>query len=162
MSNIFNTRFEISIRLLLLLDAVGVKISSTRASLLDFVATYGKDFGISEINLHGNSSYLFSEYSSRKTAMDTAFKILVLEEYACPLYSKRGFSYKISNKGKQFCHQLNDDYADIYRQNIQCARKMFGKYSDRALIQYINRYAIARLKGDSYEFLDRKNFSVRR
>lgn len=100
MSDIFNTQFEISIRLLLLLDAVGVKISSTRASLLDFVATYGKDFGIAEDNLHGNNRFSFSEYSLRKKAMDGAFKILVLEEYASPLYNKSGFSYKISCKGK--------------------------------------------------------------
>lgn len=149
MSDIFNTQFEISIRLLLLLDEVGVKISSTRASILDFVATYGKDFGIAESNLHGNNSFSFSEYSSRKKATDGAFKILVLEEYASPLYSKSGFSYKISCKGKQFCQQLNDDYADIYRQNIRHAQEAFDKYSDRALMRHINDYALVKLKGDS-------------
>ena len=145
---IFNTEFEASIRLLILLDSIGLKVTATRAALLDFVSTYGKNFGIASQNLHGDNNYSFSEYAARKKIVDTALKSLVLEEYARPLYSKSGFAYKITKAGKYFCAQLNDEYADAYRENIQCAQKCFVKYSDRELMKYVNKYAVEKFKGD--------------
>lgn len=148
MTEIFNTEFEVSIRLLVLLDTIGLKVTATRAAFLDFVSTYGKNFGVTSENLHGDNGYSFSEYAARKRIVDSALKSLVLKEYARPLYSRSGFAYKITKAGKLFCEQLNDEYADSYRENVQRAQKYFIKYSDRELMKYINKYAVEKLKGD--------------
>ena len=60
MANIFNTDFEISLRGLLLLDAYDSYLSQDIIRDLDLLATYGKEFGVSETNLHGDNSYSFS------------------------------------------------------------------------------------------------------
>ena len=52
--NLFNTTAEVSMRVLLVLDTVSVPISKTQLVLLDFAATYSKDFGFTNNNLHGD------------------------------------------------------------------------------------------------------------
>ncbi len=62
MNNIFNTSFEVSLRILIILNTVQTRLSIDRITALDFIAIYGKDFGVSEYNLHGDNDYRFSEY----------------------------------------------------------------------------------------------------
>ena len=56
MTNVFNTTFELSLRVLLTLDSSN---NSPRTvdiiTALDFITVYGKDFGISDENLHGDN-----------------------------------------------------------------------------------------------------------
>ena len=48
MNNIFNTSFEVSLRILIILNTVQTRLSIDRITDLDFIAIYGKDFGVSE------------------------------------------------------------------------------------------------------------------
>ena len=50
----FNTEFEISLRILLLLSLEN-GISANRISAIDFISTYGKDFNVSKSDLNGTS-----------------------------------------------------------------------------------------------------------
>lgn len=44
MNNIFNTSFEVSLRILIILNTVQTRLSSDRITALDFIAIYGKLF----------------------------------------------------------------------------------------------------------------------
>ena len=56
MKEVFNTSFEVSLRILIILNIVKIRLSIDRISALDFISIYGKDFGVSKYNLHGNNS----------------------------------------------------------------------------------------------------------
>ena len=114
MNNIFNTSFEVSLRILIILNTVQTRLSIGRITALDFIATYGKDFGVSEYNLHGDNDYRFSEYTSKREIASQAIKRLVLRGYITPHYNKSGFNYSISKKGVAFFESLNDKYAEDF------------------------------------------------
>lgn len=148
MNNIFNSIFEISIRVLIVLNTTHTKMSLDRISCFDFLAVYGKDFGISDYNLHGNNNYRFSEYTAKRILVNQAIKDLVLKGYVTPFCYKKGFYYNISNAGEKYCNSLCDEYAEQYQINIQKANSLFLNYNDRKLLNYINEYAINKFGGE--------------
>ena len=66
MNELFNSSFELSLRVLIILNAAQARLSIDKIVAYDFISTYSFDFGISESNLHGNNSYRFSEYTTKR------------------------------------------------------------------------------------------------
>lgn len=147
MNNIFNTSFEVSLRILIILNTVQTRLSIDRITDLDFIAIYGKDFGVSEYNLHGDNDYRFSEYTSKREIVSQAIKELVLRGYITPHCNKSGFNYSISKEGVAFCESLNDKYAEDFTDIVKKTDSLFFEYSDRELIYIINEYAINMVRG---------------
>lgn len=133
MNNIFNTSFEVSLRILIIVNTVQTRLSIDRITDLDFIAIYGKDFGVSEYNLHGDNDYRFSEYTSKREIVSQAIKELVLRGYITPHCNKSGFNYSISKEGVAFCESLNDKYAEDFIEIVKKANVLFLDYSDRKL-----------------------------
>ena len=149
MNNIFNTSFEVSLRILIILNTVQTRLSIDRITDLDFIAIYGKDFGVSEYNLHGDNDYRFSEYTSKREIVSQALKELVLGGYIIPHCNKSGFNYSISRSGTMFCESLNDKYAEDFTNIVKKTNSLFLEHSDRKLIRSINEYAINMAGGNS-------------
>ena len=149
MIEIFNSSFEMSLRILIILNVVNERISLDRIVAMDFIAVYGKEFNVSECNLHGDNEYRFSEYASRRPIMMQAIKELVLRNYIKPICNKRGFNYCISNRGKIFIKSLNDEYANVYKDNLKQVEMRFKGWSDRRLSKFINESAISMFGGDN-------------
>lgn len=78
MNNVFNTTFEVSLRVLLTLEVSEDKLSADMIAVSDFITVYGRDFGISSENLHGDNSYRFGEFGIRRELVKEAVKSLVL------------------------------------------------------------------------------------
>ena len=148
MNDVFNSSFEVSLRILIILSTAQSRLSIDRITALDFIAIYGKDFGASKYNLHGDNDYRFSEYTSKREIVSQAIKELVLSGYITPHCNKSGFNYSISKNGTTFCESLNDKYAEDFTGIVKNANAIFRDYSDRKLIHCINEYAIAMLKGE--------------
>lgn len=142
MNDIFNTPFEVSLRILIILNTLKNRVSSERITALDFISTYGKDFGVSEYNLHGDNSFRFSEYTLKRNIISESLKELVLKGYVNPHCNKSGFSYSISKSGTDFCNALNDNYAEEFTAIVNKSNEMYQNYSDRKLVHCINEYAI--------------------
>lgn len=147
MNDVFNTPFEVSLRILIILNTAQTRLSVDRITALDFIAIYGKDFGVSEYNLHGDNNYRFSEYTSKREIVSQAIKELVLSDYIIPHCNKSGFNYSISRNGVPVCKSLNDEYADNFTEIVKKANALFSNYSDRQLTHCINEYAIAMFGG---------------
>lgn len=147
MNDIFNTTFEMSLRVLIILNACQNKLSIDRITAIDFISVYGRDFGVSEYNLHGNNSYKFSEYAIKRQIVSQSIKELALKSYVKPCYSKDGFAYEISENGVMLCQSLNDDYANCFHDIVKKTIKMFSNYSDRKLALFINECAILMFGG---------------
>ena len=147
MKDIFNTSFEVSLRILIILNSVKNRVSAERITALDFISTYGKDFGVSEYNLHGNNSFRFSEYTLKRKIISESIKELVVKGYVKPHCNKNGFNYSISKNGTAFCETLNDNYAEEFAAMVTKANELYQDYSDRKLAHCINEYAVAMFGG---------------
>ena len=147
MNNIFNSPFELSLRIMILMRVRKSRVTVDWLSCLDFVTTYGKDFGISEFNLHGDNEYRFSEYAAKREIIGIAIKELVLRGYISPHCNKSGFNYSITPSGIKLCEVLNDDYAENYEKIAEKAISYFADYTERKLMNCINQKAILALGG---------------
>ena len=147
MNSIFNSPFELSLRILILMKIKKSRVTVDWLSCLDFVTTYGKDFGISEFNLHGDNEYRFSEYAAKREIIGIAIKELVLRGYISPHCNKSGFNYSITLAGIKLCETLNDEYAETYEKIAEMAINHFADYTDRKLMNCINEKAILALGG---------------
>lgn len=137
MANIFNTDFEISLRALLLLDAYDSYLSQDIIRDLDLLATYGKEFGVSETNLHGDNSYSFSEMASRHDIIKNAIKQLVTDGLILVKATSAGFSYKISLKGKEYVASMESDYVNEYQGEVDKIKLFTRGKSETEIHNYV-------------------------
>lgn len=147
MTNVFNTTFELSLRVLLALE-VSINRPQTvdMITAIDFITVYGKDFNISEENLHGDNSYRFCELAVRRDLIIGALKSLVLDELVSVLASKNGFTYSINDKGKNFCNELECTYAIEYREAAVKAQSYISLHKKKDILKLINQQSLLALQ----------------
>jgi hypothetical protein len=144
---VFNTEFEASMRLLLVLSqSKSQKFTLDGLATVDFISSYSKEFGLSNHNLHGDNEYSFSEFSARRLLIKNALKQLVLENMIKVSYSDDGFLYSITERGKIFSSSLASDYAIEYRKYAQKAIEFFNSKNETALLNIINQEAAKSLR----------------
>jgi hypothetical protein len=90
-------------------DWLGKSESADKITALDFIASYGADFGIGTTNLYGSNSFSYSELSVRRALSSLALKELVLRGIADARQSDDGFEYSSNNAGLEI---LIDDLSD--------------------------------------------------
>lgn len=144
---VFNTTFEISMRLLLMLSLVNKRgLTLDSLATADFIANYSKEFGLADSNLHGDNEFSFSEFSIRRSLAQDAIKQLVLEGMIKVSYSRTGFSYSISERGQAFCNTLTSDYAKEYRLYAKEAIAYMNLKKEKELLNLISREASKSLR----------------
>ena len=117
MNRLFNSDFEISLRLLTVMSHSKKKLSLDDAVALDFITIYAAQFNISNENLHGNKSFMYSEFTSLRKVAKTAVKYLVLKGLISPsLDTDNGFLYSSTPLGDEFSNSLENEYSVKYRQ----------------------------------------------
>ena len=101
MNKIFNTTFESSLRILLLLYvSEDEQMTLDRIADYDFITIYSKYFGISNMALHGENEFGLSEFAARRGMMQSTMKSLVLDGLVSVKRRQNGFQYSISAVGK--------------------------------------------------------------
>lgn len=123
---IFNSDFEMQLRVLLLLSQTKRALSKEEIVNFDFITIYSADFGVGEENLHGDNKFKYGEFASRQELCLVALKQLVVDGLVT-VVTKDGFSYKISATGLQYANDMESAYSIEYR---EIARKVFTQYSN--------------------------------
>ncbi len=141
MNNLFNTPFEISIRVLLLLSAYSQPVTAEHILITDFITTYGKDFGITENNLNGDNSYRFSEFIARRELVQQAVKKLVLQRLIRPKGSKLGFVYALTDEGNNLIQEFVSSYAEKYLPTAKLAAEYLNGKKETEVLKLINERA---------------------
>lgn len=138
MKELFNTTFEMELRIVLLLSNIeGKFLSSEEITTLDFIVTYGKVFGISDKNMHGNSIYKFGEIASRRELVSLALKNLVTSGML-KVNLENGYLFALSDTGINYANQLMSEYANEYYTNANRAISEYGEYSAEELMRMIH------------------------
>ena len=102
MNEIFNSSFETGLRVLLILSSIHPKAATIdRIAAYDFITIYGKDFGISESNLHGDSKFNFSELAYKRASCNKGTKEFILNGLISINYTEEGFTYFLNEKGEK-------------------------------------------------------------
>lgn len=153
MTELFNTPFETSLRVLLLLETEArTDFSINMIAGVDFASLYGKSFNISEMNLHGDNLFKFSEFATRKELTRDGMDLLVRRGFVDVRPTKNGFIYQISHKGKEFSRQLDTKYSKDYRRQVTLALKHFSGDSEQSILNKINKLAVASLEKGAAAF----------
>jgi hypothetical protein len=142
MMSVYNSISEIKLRILLLLEVSTQEyLSSDMIAALDFITVYGKEFGVSDKNLHGDNRYKFSELPSRREIVSKAIKSLVVDGML-DISLKNGFEYQINNKGFKFIDSFETEYSDEYSKNASLACEKYGDMEESELFKMIQSKSV--------------------
>lgn len=144
MTKIFNTDLEISLRILTLLYVSRKSHSVDIITALDLFTTYGKNYNLLDGNLHGDSSYSFSEIASRRKLITQALKTLVTSGMVIFHKNSNGFSYQINNQGIRNCENMEGDYFKKYVQSLSTIIRKTSNMSETELVSYATTSAVGR------------------
>lgn len=140
--SVYNSISEIKLRILLLLEVSTQEyLSSDMIAALDFITVYGKEFGVSDKNLHGDNRYKFSELPSRREIVSKAIKSLVIDGML-DISLKNGFEYQINNKGFKFIDSFETEYSDEYSKNASLACEKYGDMEESKLFKMIQSKSV--------------------
>lgn len=142
MNNIFNTTFEIALRVLLELYVTEEAMPLDRIAASDFITIYASDFGISSKNLHGINEFNFSEYSIRRELFQNALKDLLLNEEVRLHTSEDGFTYSITEKGISICEEMTTQYAADYINAAYKTQVFISNKNTLEVLDLINQTAL--------------------
>jgi len=148
MLELFGTPFELSLRILILLDVHGeTPISLNRLTNLDFCCIHGGSCNVAINNLHGHMFNIYGELAANHAKMKEAISYLTLIGYARLTFSNSGFHYLITDEGHQFIHSLNDRYYYAYHEIAGIVKMEYGALSDDKLSEKIYAFSEHSLKG---------------
>ena len=148
MTRLFNSSFEMQLRILLLLSECKEPLTTDKIVCLDFITIYGAEFGISNRNLHGKNRYKFSELPSRRELVQYALKELVLKNFVVPDFSD-GFRYRISEDGFAYAFSLESSYAIQYLKTAKKTLESYYAYKEHEMIRMIQDKSVVSLREDS-------------
>lgn len=146
MNKLFNSSFENSLRILLLLAEFNCGQSLDKIYASDFMVSYGAAFGVSEVDLNGDNQYKFSEFASRREIVRLALKQLVLDGLVRPDNSTDGILYSITDAGREYSTTLESEYAEEYRITARKIVELVSAVSERTIIDKINKMSAESLR----------------
>jgi hypothetical protein len=150
-TKLFNSVFENSLRLILLLEEFPSAQSLDMLYVADFMVSYGATFGVADNDLNGENQYKFSEFASRREVVRAALRQLVIDGMAFPENTRRGIQYVITDAGCQYSQELDSAYATEYRECARRVVKLIHNKSERTLIDEINKMSAKSLRKGSNE-----------
>ena len=145
--SVFNSTFEMELRVLLLMSAAKKKAYSIeRIVSLDFIVCYAGYFQLPYLNPQGDNQYMFSELASRRERLQEAVKGLVVQGLL-NVEMDNGYAFSITDAGSKYIRKLKSEYALQYKAIAADAIKRFKDYSDLQLDHRINDSAVKSVRG---------------
>ena len=109
--SVFNSTFEMELRVLLLMSAAKKKAYSIeRIVSLDFIVCYAGYFQLPYLNRQGDNQYMFSELASRRERLQEAVKGLVVQGLL-NVEMDNGYAFSITDAGSKYIRKLKSEYA---------------------------------------------------
>ena len=145
--SVFNSTFEMELRILLLMSAARKKaFSFERIVSMDFIVCYAGYFQLPYLNPQGENQYMFSELASRRERIQEAVKSLVVQ-CLLDVGLDKGYVFSITDTGSKYTRKLKSEYAVQYKTIAADAIKRFKDYSDLQLDRMINDSAVKSVRG---------------
>lgn len=147
MSRVFNSTFENTLRVLLLLNEFQRPMDLDVICAIDFLTVYGKSCGVTERDINGTSPYIFSEYASRRPVLNLTVNEMILTGLMDVEQTEKGFQYSLSEQGNHTAASLSGVYADEYRESARMIKGFMADKPDKNVLAYITSMASRQMRG---------------
>lgn len=143
-SSVFNSVYETSMRLVLLLNTFDCPLSSEELFVFDFIATYGKEFGLTDVSLNGDSEFTLSKATLRRKRVMEAISYLVRNGYITLIAEENETKYELTERGNEFYKKISQTgYSEKYILTVELGKKELFYKGNKAL-----DLILARIKED--------------
>ncbi|OQA63729.1 MAG: hypothetical protein BWY38_03123 [Ignavibacteria bacterium ADurb.Bin266] len=129
MQKLFNTEFEVSMRLLILVDSIG-NLNEDELAYIDFFSIYSRTFNFGNDNLNGDCSFPVNEITIQRKLIKNAIKDLVLKSLIKVSFDNiKGYVYSVTNQGYSYVRKIDDSYSRQYQQNVRLIKSKLSPIS---------------------------------
>ncbi len=136
-NQVFNTVFETSLRVILLLREKS-SLTSGQIACADFIATFARYFETTDVNLNGDGRLQLRGFSVRRRLVQSAIRKLVVKGFLAPVFDGKNFLYKLTDQGVKFSEELKVDYAMNYRNAVKYILQRWPDLKESELSDMIN------------------------
>lgn len=130
MQSCFNSKLEIMPCILLVLKATSRAMSDMRLAGLIHLTVNAKAYNLSKRNLNGDYLFAKGEFEARWKLVQAALKNLCLQELVRIQVDKTGFVYSISQLGLDLINSINEQYLDMFYEQILAVNERVAHLSD--------------------------------
>lgn len=135
--SLFNSHFEMAVRILLLLDLIDEYLSADKILSLDFIICYSNDYGFEAPNLHGINMYKLSEMANRRKLVYNSIQSLVTKGLIRAKVDK-GYTFCITTSGIKIVDLLTSEYSREYRKIGMSIIEKYGDESEENLMKLLH------------------------
>ncbi|CUX40037.1 ABC-three component system middle component 2 [Clostridium sp. C105KSO13] len=146
MEKVFNSAFETSLRIMLLLSVCGNGITADRIAEYDLLTVYSRYFGLSDQVLNGDNDFGFSEYAARRKNIQGTLKDMVLDGTVKVVRGNDGFRYAITEAGFNASKRMQSEYAMTYKKLALVTARKYGSKTDSEIMDVINKASMKSLR----------------
>lgn len=132
MEKVFNSTFETSLRIMLLLSVCGNGITADRIVEYDLLTFYSRYFD-------GDNDLGFSEYAARRKSIQGTLEDMVLDGTVKVVRGNDGFRYAITEAGFNASKRMQSEYAMTYKKLALVTAGKFGNKADLEIMDVINK-----------------------
>lgn len=136
-NKVYNSNFEIAIRILVILNNLPLKCSSIyKLMILDHIALNTFDVG-GPASLHAPIPNRGVQVYSRKEILNESIKLLISKDLIKLIPSKDGLPYEITKNGITYLAYFESKYFNQLKSKVEWTTKKFGNSTDGELKTYV-------------------------
>ena len=138
-NKVYNSNFEIAIRILVILLNLPFKRSSTyKLMVLDHISLNTYDVG-GPASLHAPIPNRGVQIYSRKEILNESIKLLISKDLITLNPTKNGLDYEITENGINYLTYFESKYFKQLKDKVEWTSEKFGNFSDNELKTYVNQ-----------------------
>lgn len=138
--SIFNSVTETAMRLVLLINSFDRPLTFEELFAYDFIGTYGKEYGLTDSSLNGDSEFTMSKVALRRKRVEESVSYLVRNGYATPSGTDLDPWYSLTEKGIAFNKKISSTiYAEDYKLTIQIGKEQLFSSKSKPLELVLSR-----------------------
>lgn len=108
----------------MLLFAFDAPLSPEELFVFDFVATYGKEFGLTDVSLNGDSEFTLSKATLRRKRVMESISYLVRNGYITLIAEENETKYELTERGNEFYKKISQmGYSEKYILTVELGKK---------------------------------------
>lgn len=135
---IYNTAYEIGIRILILLGQSTKELDLQRIIFYDYLMIHYNDVNAAYESLHPDNPYHATELFVRRKLVQDALKLIGQKGLVEVKLSNKGIQYNITSLGINCLSYFESEYFTKLSEYSRLVIEEFNNYSDEELKRYIN------------------------
>lgn len=137
-ASIYNTSYEIGMRILILLNFTSKPIDLQRLIYFDYLMLHYGDIDNNYESLHPANPFHTTELYVRRELIQSALNLICKKGLTNILFSNDGFLYEISSLGMNFIKCFESEYSIKLTKYAKLVVNKFDNFSDQNLNEFIS------------------------